>query len=188
MCKCASDIIIGLITRLGSFLKLRHYQIIASGAIAERSHLIMDFLTSIHAEHKITALFIHKIKYLIIEKYSIGSHCETELLVMCLLKFPSVSHYFLYHLKIHKRFSAKEVNFKIPSVSRIGHQKIKCLLTHLGTHKGSSSVIFAFLGKTVFACKITVMCYVKAHRLDYIFLCFALRKLFYTRFINILRE
>lgn len=66
MCEGTSHIIICLITALGSLLELRHDEIIASLAVAERSHSVMDFLTSVGAENYIPHLLVDKIKNLVI--------------------------------------------------------------------------------------------------------------------------
>ena len=66
MCKCTSYIIVSLVTALGNLLKLRHNEVIASLAIAEGSHSVMNLFTSISAKNNVTHLFIYEIKNLVI--------------------------------------------------------------------------------------------------------------------------
>lgn len=51
-------------------LKLRHDQIIAAAAVAERTHLVMNFLTSINTQN-IRHLFIAEFHNLIIKQNAI---------------------------------------------------------------------------------------------------------------------
>ena len=66
MCEGTSYIIICLITALGNLLELRHDKVIASLAVAERSHPVVNLLTSVGAENYIPHLLIDKIKNLVI--------------------------------------------------------------------------------------------------------------------------
>ena len=48
MGKCTSHIILILVSALRKLLKLRNNQIIASFSIAERTHMVMNFLPSVN--------------------------------------------------------------------------------------------------------------------------------------------
>ena len=49
VCESTSHIILVLIAALCKFLELRHDQVIASRSLAEWSHMIMDFFSSVNA-------------------------------------------------------------------------------------------------------------------------------------------
>ena len=74
-----------------------------------------------------------------------------------LLKAPAVGHQLLYHLPVHKGLPAEKIHLQIHSVPGILYQKVQSLFPHLKTHKGTSSVIFPFLCKTVFTGQVAVM-------------------------------
>ena len=67
MRKCTADIILVLITALCKLLEFRHDQIIASFSVAEWSHMIVDFFSSINTEYNIPHLFVCKFHYFIIQ-------------------------------------------------------------------------------------------------------------------------
>ena len=47
------------------------------------------------------------------------------------LLFSSIGYKILYHLPVHQRFPAEEINFQVSPVSGIGNQKIKSFFPHL---------------------------------------------------------
>ena len=59
-CKCTTNVIFFLISAFCKFLELRNDQIITSFSISKRTHLIIDFFTSIQAQHYIVHFFIYK--------------------------------------------------------------------------------------------------------------------------------
>ena len=98
---------------------------------------------------------------------------------MLLLNASRVSHKLLYHLPVHKRLAAEEVNLKVASCARIGNQEVKRLLAHLKAHHCAVALIFALTGKAIRAVKITGMSHVQAERLNDIAVVFVvIRQLF----------
>ena len=47
------------------------------------------------------------------------------------LLFSSIGNEILYHLPVHQRFPAEEINFQVSPVSGIGNEKIKGFFSHL---------------------------------------------------------
>lgn len=84
---------------------------------------------------------------------------------MYLFLLTSVCHQVFDNLPVHQRLSSKEVYFQISSVSRVCDQEIQRFLSNFIGHQRSSSMIFSFFCKTIFAGKITVMCDVHTERL-----------------------
>ena len=161
MCKSSSYIIFILITRFCKLLEFRNDQIIASGSLAEWSHIIMYFFTSVNAQYNVAHFFVTELHYFIIEKYTVGSQCETEFFVVGFFLGTSICHQILYHLPVHKRLSAKKVYFQVLSGTGIGNKEIQSFLSYFIRHQCSSSMIFPFFGKTIPTCQITVMCNMK---------------------------
>ena len=81
---------------------------------------------------------------------------------MYLLLLSSVSYQIFYHLPVHQRLPAEEIYFQITAVARILDQEVQRFLTDFIAHKCSSSMIFPFFCKTVFASKVTVVCNMQA--------------------------
>ena len=117
MRKCTSDIIIRLMSALGKLLELRHDQIIAAAAVAERTHIVMDFLTSIHTQNNIRHFFIAEFHDLIIQQDTIRRQCESKILVMNLLLLTAILNETFNHIPVHQRLAAEEIHFQIPPVA-----------------------------------------------------------------------
>ena len=65
-CKGSSYIIFFLLPAFGKLLELRKNKIITACPIAERTHKIMDFFSSVDAEYHIVHLPIDKGLYLVV--------------------------------------------------------------------------------------------------------------------------
>ena len=155
--KCSPDVILFLIPALGKLLKLRNDQVIAACTVTKWPHIVIHFFSSVQTQDHIVHLFIHKLLNLVIQKYSIRCNREPEMFIVQLLLLSSVCHQIFDHLPVHQRLTTKEIHFQIASASRIGNQKIQSLFSHFITHERSSSMIFSFFRKAVFACQITIM-------------------------------
>ena len=155
--KSSSYIIVVLISGFRKFLEFRHDQIIASGALAERSHIVVYLFTAVYTENNIGHFAIAEFHYLIIKKNAVGCKCKAEFLIMKLFLLSSIFHQIFYHLPVHQRLAAKKIHLQVSSGAGIGNQKIQGLFSNLKGHQGSSSMIFSLLRKTVAAGKITVM-------------------------------
>ena len=101
---------------------------------------------------------------------------------MFFFKRTSIFYNFLYNTEVHCWLTAKEVNFKIMTVSRIGYKEIKGSLSNLCTHKFTVSFILSFFCKTIAAGKITIMRNMQAKCLYY---CLSALYLFNIIFVNI---
>ena len=183
--KCSSDIILFLIPALCKFLEFRHDQIITSLSVSKRTHLIIDFFSSVQTEYDIIHLFIDKLLDLIIQKNAVCRYRETEMFIMKLLLLPSISDKIFYNLPVHKRFATEEINFKISSLTGIGNQKIKRLFPNFIWHQCPASMILAFLCETISACQIAVMCDMKTKRFNN---CFSFLYFIDIIFVNIFCE
>ena len=64
--KCTTHIIVHLVSALRYLLELGNNDVIAALPAAERTHLIVDLLTSIDTQHDITHFLIHELQDLII--------------------------------------------------------------------------------------------------------------------------
>ena len=64
--KCTTHIIIHLVSALRYLLELGNNDVIAALSAAERTHLVVDLLTSIDTQHDITHFLIHELQDLII--------------------------------------------------------------------------------------------------------------------------
>ena len=104
------------------------------------------------------------------------------MLVIELFLLSSVSHQVFHHLPVHQRLPAEEVHFQISPVSGIGDQEIQRLFSDLEAHQRTSSMIFAFLCKTVFTCQVAVMGNMQTQRLYYRL---ALLHLVYHTLVNV---
>ena len=164
MGKGSSHIIVILISGFRKFPEFRHDQIIASGAFAEWSHVVVYLFTAVHAENNIGHLTITELHYLIIKKNTVGGKSKSEFLVMKLFLLSSVSDQIFYNLPVHQRLAAKKIHLQVSSGAGIGNQKIQGLFSNLKGHQGSSSMVFSLLRKTVVAGKIAVMGNVQAKR------------------------
>ena len=167
MCKCTTHIILVLISGFRKFLEFRNDQIITSSSFAERSHIIMNFFTSVHTENNISHFFITELHNFIIEKNTVRCQCKTEFFIMEFLLLSSVCHQVFDNLPVHQRLSSEEIHFQVLSGSGIGDQEIKSFLTHFKRHQCSSSMIFSLFGKTVSTGQITIMGNVQAQSLYY---------------------
>ena len=64
--KCTAHIIFVLMPALGKLLKLRHNKVVASRTLAERPHEIVDFLSSVNAQHHIAHLAVAELHDLVV--------------------------------------------------------------------------------------------------------------------------
>ena len=64
--KCTTHIIVHLVSALRYLLELRNNDVIAALSTAERTHLVIDLLTSIDTQYDITHFLIHELQDLII--------------------------------------------------------------------------------------------------------------------------
>ena len=65
-CKCTSNVVLLLITALCQLLELRNNQVIASLAVSERTHPVVDFPASVQAQNHIAHLFIAEFHNLVV--------------------------------------------------------------------------------------------------------------------------
>ena len=162
MGKSTSHIILVLVSGFCKFLEFRHDQVIASGTFSEWTHIVMNFLTSVHTQYYVRHLFITEFHNFIIQKYSVCGQCETEFLIMKLFLLSAVFYQVFYNLPVHQRLAAKEIHFQVSSGTGIGDQEIKSFLSDFIGHQGSSAMIFSLFGKTIAAGQIAVMRNVQA--------------------------
>ena len=150
-------------------LELWNDQIVAALTITAATHAVIHFFTAVQAEHHIAHFLITKVHDLFIQQHTIGGQSKTEILVVDLFLFSSVSHQLLHHFPVHQRLAAKKVHFQIVPAAGIRNQKIQRLLTHFIAHDAAITMVLAFLGKTVLTSQITIMSHMKAkclhHRL-----------------------
>ena len=182
--KCTAHIIFFLIPALCQLFKLRQNQIIASFSVTERSHTVVNFLTSIDTQDHVVHLTVCELLYLIVQQNAIGCQSKTESLIMKLLLLSSVCNQVFDNLPVHQRLATEEIHFQIVSASGIGNQEIQCLLTYLVAHKSTTSMILAFFCKAVTTGQITIMGNVQTQCLNYRLLC--LHNIVDIIFINIL--
>jgi hypothetical protein len=161
-----SDIVTILPPGSCELLKLGHDQIITAFAVAEGPHAVVHILAPVHTENHIGHLAVAEIHDVIPQQNPVGRERETETLMMRLLQTASVLHKLLYHIPVHQRLSAKEINLQIDSAPGIGYQKIQRLPAGLQAHQGPAAMILALLGKTILTGQIAVMGNVKTKRLD----------------------
>lgn len=139
--KRSPHIIFILISALGKFLKLGKYQIIASGSLREGPHIVMHFLTSVNTQHHIAHLTVAEFHHFVIQGNSIGCQGETEILVVDLLLFSSVTHQIFDNLPVHQRLTAEEIHLQIPPGTGIRDQKIQRLFSHFVGHQFPVAVV-----------------------------------------------
>ena len=157
MRKGASGIILVLVTALGPSLELRHNEIITSCSFTERSHMVMDFFSSIDTHNHISHFFVAEFHNFIIYQDTIGRKGKTEIFIMDFFLLSSVCHQIFDHLPVHQRLAAKEIHFQVSSAAGIGNQKIQCLFSNFEGHQCTSSMVFPFFCKAVSAGQVTVM-------------------------------
>ena len=64
--KCASHIVIVLVSAVGKLLKLRDNELIASLAVSKRAHLIVDLRTAVQAQHHVSHLPVAELHDLVV--------------------------------------------------------------------------------------------------------------------------
>ena len=183
MGKCTAGIIFVLVTALCPFLELRNYQVIASGTFTERTHMIVDFFSSVDTHNHIAHLFVTKLHHFIVNQNTIGGQGKTEVFIMYLFLLSSVSYQVFDNLPVHQRFPSEKVYFQISPASGVGNQKIQCFLSYFVGHQCTSSMIFSFFRKAVLTGQITVVGNMQAQCFDYSWPFF---KMLYRIFINVL--
>ena len=102
--------------------------------------------------------------------------------IVNLLLLSSICHKIFDNLPVHQRLPAEEVYFQVSSASGICDQEIQRLFPYFIGHHRTSSMIFALLGKTVFARQIAVMGNMETERLYY---CLSFHDILYTGLMSI---
>ena len=167
MGKCTTGIIFVLVTALCPFLELRNYQVIASGTFTERTHMIVNFFSSIDTHNHVAHLFVTEFHHFIIYQNTVGGQCKTEVFIMYLFLLSSVSYQVFDNLPVHQRFPSEEVYFQISSASGISDQEIQCFLSYFVGHQCTSSMVFSLFRKAVLTGQVTVMRDMQTQRFDY---------------------
>ena len=113
----ATHIITSVTTLFNKFLELWHNNIVTALAIYSLSEVIVHLFSAVKAKYNIMTFFICKFNYIIINKHTVCCESKTEILVLFLFNTSCVSDNLLYYIKIHKRFAAEKVNFKVYSAA-----------------------------------------------------------------------
>ena len=117
MCISTTHIITSVTTLFNKFLELWYNNIVTALAAYGFSKVVMYFFSAVKAKYNIMTFFICKFNYIIINKHTVCCESKTEILVLFLFNTSSVSDNLLYYIKIHKRFAAEKVNFKVYSAA-----------------------------------------------------------------------
>ena len=155
--KRPAHIIVCLIPALRHFFKFRNHQIVAALSSGKRTHFVMDFFPSVHAQNNICHLPVGKVNDVIIQQHAVRRQRKTEPLVVRFLKASAICDQILYNLPVHQGFPAKKIHFQVHAAAGVRHKKIQRLLADLVTHKSPSAMVLSLLRKAVPALKVAVM-------------------------------
>ena len=165
--KSPPHIVVHLVPARRRLLKFRHYLIVTALSAPERTHQVVDLLSSVDGENDVSHLPVTEFQHLVIEQNAVGGQRKPELFVVWFLQASTVSHQILHHLPVKQRFPAEEIHLQIDPVPRMRHQKIKRLPARLITHERPSAVVLSFLRKTVSAGQVTVVGDMQTKRLHH---------------------
>ena len=163
--KGAAQIVILIVPRTNGFVNVRHYRFVAAVAAGIRTHIVMNFLASVQAEHQGNPLFIQEAKLLVSQQHRIGSQRQFDFLAGFLLSASHVGSQLFYHFKIHQRLAAKKVDFQMTATAAFFQEKINSFFAYFRRHQASAMSEVASTGKAVAAAQIAVMGHMQAQRL-----------------------
>ena len=117
MCISASYIVTLVASFFDKFLKFRNDNVITALSVYSFSKMVMHFFSAVKAENYIMTFFVCKFNYIVINKHTVCCKCKTEVFVVFLFNASCIGNNLLYNIKVHKRFSAEEVNLKVYSAA-----------------------------------------------------------------------
>ena len=113
VCERTPHIVILALASLNELLELGYDLIEASVARVVNSEAVVYFFSAVEAEDYVAHLTVGKIYNVVVNKHTVGSESEAEILVVLFLNASRVRDELLYNVKIHKRLSAKEIDLEI---------------------------------------------------------------------------
>ena len=163
MSERAAHIIILAAARFDEFLKFRHDYIVTSHVAYRLAKVVIDFLSSVKAEHDVVHLFVGKFDHVVVNEHAVGGERKAEIFAVFFFNRTRVCNKIFDDLPIHKRLSAEKVHLEIAARSAVFDEKIKRTFAHFVRHKRTLAVIFALRRKAILAVEIASVRDVKAH-------------------------
>ena len=111
---CTSDVIRAAVTSANEFEKFRNDTRIAALPPYIDTKTVVHVRASVETEDDVMHLFVRELDHVVIDKQAIRRQRETEMLAGLLFDGTCISDDIFDHLPIEKRFTAEEVDFKIP--------------------------------------------------------------------------
>ena len=110
---------------------------------------VVDLFAAIQTQNDVVALLVAEIDHIVIDQHTVGGHGKAEVLVVDLLLLTAVSHQLFDHIKVHQRFAAKKVHFKVAAGAGVFDQEVHGTLAHFKAHQRTVALIAALRSKAV---------------------------------------
>ena len=135
-------------------MEFGHNLVKTAFACIVHTEFIVDFLSAVKGEDHVAHFTVCKIDDVIVNEHAVGGEGKAEVFACFLFSFAGISHKVFDYVKIHKRLTAEEVNFKVVTSARIFNEEIKGAFANFFTHNRSFTRIFALTCKTICAVKV----------------------------------
>ena len=149
MRECAAHIIILAAACRDELLKFRNDPVPAPVTGIIDAVAVMHLAPSVKAQHNVAHLAVGEIYHIVVDEHSVCSQRKAEIFARFLFNAARICDKALYHVKIHERLAAEEIDLKIAPRARVRDKKIKRLLADLIAHYGAVAVIFALTCKAI---------------------------------------
>ena len=128
---------------------------------------VVDFLAAVQAQDHVVALLVAEVDDIIVNEHAVGGHGEAEVLIVDLLLLTAVGNQLFDHVKVHQRFAAKKVHFKVAAGAGVFDQEVHGTLAHFKAHQRTVALIAALRSKAVGAVQVAGVCNMQAQGLDH---------------------
>ena len=165
--KGAANVVASPLSPPYKLLKFGNDNVVAALAVNRLAQIVVYLFSAVKTKHHVVALAVGKLDNVVVNKHSVGGQRKAEILVVLFFYASRVGDYLLYHVEVHQRLTAEEVDLKIHTAAGVLYKKIYSAFSHLKAHQRAFAVVLPLACKAVLAIEVAGVRDMQAERLDH---------------------
>ena len=126
----------------------------------------MHFLSAVQGQNQADMVIGEILHLLLIQQHAVGGQGHFDFLVVLLFLLMYIINGLLYHMPVHERFAAEEIQFAVFPGTAVGNQEIHAPPCHIKRHEHAPLAVTSLACEAVLAAEIAVMGNIQAQGLD----------------------
>ena len=172
-CERTAQVVVVEVARCNGAFHVAYDRVVASFAVYHRTHIVMDFFSSVEAEDEADVFVIEEFFDLFRKSKTVRRERELEDLACFGFSLMNVFGDGAYRFHVHERFAAEEVKLAMLAMAAALYDEVDCFFADFDRHQTAVVTEVACACEAVLTTEVAVMRYVKAERFDerFIFEC-----------------